>query len=107
MCKGGIMTINEKRAKIFKAFCDANRLIILSHLQMGEKCACELLEVMPIEQSTLSHHMKILCEAEIVDSRKLGKMTLYALSEEGVERAKEILEEITEIKAMIPSKFAI
>ncbi len=100
------MTLNEKRAKIFKAFCDANRLTILSYLQTGEKCACELLEEMPIEQSTLSHHMKILCEAEIVNARKSGKMTFYSLSKEGIEVAKEILDEITKIKASIPSKFA-
>lgn len=38
------MTENEKRAKIFKAFCDANRLTILELLKGGEKCACQLLE---------------------------------------------------------------
>ena len=60
------MTEKEKNARIFKAFCDANRWKILGLLQSGEKCACKLLEELNIGQPTLSHHMKILCDAEIV-----------------------------------------
>ncbi|MGN1231315.1 MAG: ArsR family transcriptional regulator, partial [Anaerotignum sp.] len=36
----------EKTSKVFKAFCDENRLQILEMLQGGEKCACRLLEEM-------------------------------------------------------------
>ena len=43
-------------AKVFKAFCDANRLQILELLRSGEKCACVLLEDLQISQSTLSYH---------------------------------------------------
>ena len=59
------MTEKEKIARIFKAFCDANRLTILGLLQSGEKCACKLLEELNIGQPMLSHHMKILCDADI------------------------------------------
>ena len=69
------MTENEKRARVFKAFCDANRLTILELLQGGEKCACKLLEELNIGQSTLSHHMKVLCDSGIVIGRKEGKWT--------------------------------
>ncbi len=96
------MTENEKTSKIFKAFCDSNRLALLSMLQNGEKCGCELLEQMPIEQPTLSHHMKILCDAGIVTARKLGKMTFYSLSVVGILRAKELLDEVTKIKEIRP-----
>ncbi len=101
------MTENEKIARIFKAFCDANRLTLLSLLQYGERCACELLEEVNIGQPTLSHHMKILCDAEIVLSRKSGKMTFYSLSTKGIEAAKKSLEQITEIKGFIPSQFVL
>lgn len=84
-------------AKVFKAFCDENRLMILDMLRSGEKCACKLLDDLAIGQSTLSHHMKILCESGMVVSRKEGKWTYYAINENGVERAKELLEEITDI----------
>ena len=45
--------------RVFKAFCDENRLSILGLLRSGEKCACDLLEDLRITQPTLSHHMKI------------------------------------------------
>ena len=45
-------------AKVFKAFCDPNRLRILDILKSGEHCACKLLDILDVSQSTLSHHMK-------------------------------------------------
>jgi ArsR family transcriptional regulator len=84
-------------AKIFKAFCDENRLSILEMLQSGEKCACVLLEKMKITQPTLSHHMKILVESGIVAARKEGKWTYYSISSNGVTVAKDLLIKLTEI----------
>ncbi|MGO5029812.1 ArsR/SmtB family transcription factor [Candidatus Agathobaculum pullicola] len=82
-------------AKVFKAFCDVNRLQILELLRSGEKCACVLLENMQISQSTLSYHMKILCDSGIVVGRTEGKWTHYAISDQGSEKAKELLAELT------------
>ena len=84
-------------ARVFKAFCDENRLMILEMLQNGEKCACVLLEKLEIAQSTLSHHMKILVESGIVSARKKGKWTYYSISSEGVIVAKELLIRLTNI----------
>lgn len=88
-------TDNRERAEIFKAFCDENRLAILELLRGGEKCACVLLESLSIAQSTLSHHMKILCESRVVLCRIQGKWSYYSLSPQGCERARAILGEIT------------
>jgi len=87
----------EKNAKVFKAFCDENRLMILELLQTGEKCACKLLEDLNIGQSTLSHHMRILCDSGVVSARKEGKWIHYSISPEGSAYAKELLDKITEI----------
>lgn len=86
---------HEKNANVFKAFCDEKRLAILELLQSGEKCACILIEEMGIGQSSLSYHMKILCESGVVDSRPDGKWTHYRLSETGSKYAIELLTEIT------------
>ena len=84
--------MDEKRiAAIFKAFCDENRIRIIKLLRSGEK----LLEEINVTQPTLSHHMKILCDAEIVVGRKEGKWTHYSISEKGVEQAKECLRQLT------------
>ena len=48
------MDTYAKQAKVFKAFCDVNRLQILELLRSGEKCACVLSEHLQIGQSTLS-----------------------------------------------------
>ena len=57
-------------ALICKALGDANRLKIVKMLSDGEKCGCKLLESFEITQPTLSHHMKILCECGLVETRK-------------------------------------
>ena len=82
-------------AKIYKAFCDETRLQVLSLLQGGEKCACELLERVSVGQSTLSHHMKILLESGIVIARKEGKWMYYSISQKGSEIAILRLYELT------------
>lgn len=85
-------------AKIFKAFCDENRLMILELLKEDEKCACVLLEKLNIAQSTLSHHMKILVDSGIVKSRKNGKWTHYKLCLDGFDNAKKRLNDLSNMK---------
>lgn len=85
----------EERAKVFKAFCDARRQRILELLHGGEKCACVLMDEMGMPQSSLSYHMKILCESGVVTGREEGKWTYYRISREGSARAVALLREIT------------
>ena len=83
----------QMHARIFKAFCDENRLKILDLLSGGEMCACRLQEELRIGQSTLSHHMRILCDAGVVIPRKDGKWTHYSLSPDGGKTAVRLLTE--------------
>lgn len=93
------MTLNyEDSAKVFKALCDANRLQILDILRGGEECACNLLDMLHIGQSTLSHHMKILCDSGIVTSRRDGKWMRYSIDPKEAAKAKQLLEEFTKLK---------
>ena len=84
---------NKEIATMFKAFCDENRIQILEMLREGEKCACHILEEMQITQPTLSHHMKILCDAGVVVGRKEGKWMHYSISEIGLENVMNYLNE--------------
>ena len=88
---------HTENAKVFKAFCDVNRLQILELLQSGEKCACILLEQLNIGQSTLSHHMKILVQSGIVAARNEGKWTYYSISQQGAQAAKDLLDRLTSV----------
>ena len=90
-------TVYEERAKVFKALCDERRQRILELLHSGEKCACVLIEEMDMPQSSLSYHMKILCDSGIVTSREEGKWTHYQISRQGSEKAIQLLIEITAV----------
>ena len=87
-------TVYEERAKVLKALCDERRQRILELLHTGEKCACILIDEMGMPQSSLSYHMKILCDSGIVISREEGKWTHYQISKQGSEKAIELLKEI-------------
>ncbi len=85
---------DKKAVTVFKAFADVNRLKIMRSLRSGEKCACMLLEELNISQPTLSHHMKLLCESGVVESRKEGKWMHYKLSENGCAAASGYIDEL-------------
>ena len=88
-------TVYEINAKVFKAFCDEKRLRILEILQSGEKCTCVLMEVLEMPQSSLSYHMKVLCESGVVEGRQDGKWTHYRISQDGSNKAAALLETLT------------
>ena len=74
------MTDNyETKAKLFKVLSDPNRLKIIDMLSCGEKCACDILESFEFTQPTLSHHMKVLMDSELVKCRKDGLWSYYSL----------------------------
>lgn len=70
----------EDNAKIMKALSDPSRLKIIDILSCGEKCACNILEEFEFTQPTLSHHMKVLIDCGIVESRKEGLWSHYSLN---------------------------
>lgn len=83
-------------AESFKTLSDANRLIILSMLTQGELCACKLLEDLNITQPTLSHHMKVLCDRELVSGRKDGKWMHYSLNEKAFIKLQTFLDSLNQ-----------
>lgn len=85
----------EKESKIFKALSDTKRLSILKLLQSGEKCACDITNNLNIPQSALSYHMKILCNAQIVENRHDGKWIYYKINKAGSEKIIKFLKNLT------------
>lgn len=90
-----LQTEEKRTAGIFKALSDENRIRILKLLQNGEKCACVLLDDLKITQPTMSHHMKILCDSDLVVGRKEGKWIYYSISSDGASAAIKCLQELT------------
>ena len=81
----------EKNIKVYKAIGEINRAKIIDMLSTGEKCACMLLEEFKFTQPTLSHHMKVLIDCNIVKYRKVGTWMYYSLNEEVCEEAIKFL----------------
>lgn len=78
----------EEAASVFRALSDVNRVRILQLLSERELCATELLSSLDIVQSTLSHHMKVLCELGLVCCQKQGKRSCYTVNRS---RAEQII----------------
>ena len=76
----------KEYANMFKAIGDETRLLILKKLITNDElCACKLLEMVNCNQSTLSHHMKILINSGLVNARKDWKWVHYSINKEKVE----------------------
>lgn len=78
-------------ALVCKALGDENRVVIMKMLTGGELCACKILDALNVSQPTLSHHMKVLTDCNLVSSRKDGKWTYYSINCEGFAAFKEAL----------------
>ncbi len=74
---------NKIASELFKVLSDETRLIIVKFLiQNDEVCACKLLDLVDCNQSTLSHHMKILVNSKLVIARKDWKWMHYSINYE-------------------------
>lgn len=72
----------EKIGKLFSALADETRLRIYLLLLKGELCVCELVDILNMEQSRISHSLRILREASLVDDRREGKWIIYSVNPE-------------------------
>lgn len=72
----------ETTIKIFKALSDETRLRIYLLLLQSELCVCELVNILNMEQSRISHSIRILKEANLIDNRREGKWMIYAVNPE-------------------------
>ncbi len=69
----------EVRAKILKAMAHPSRLYMIEGLEKGERCVCELTEMVGADVSTVSKHLSVLKQAGIVIDEKRGSQVFYQL----------------------------
>jgi ArsR family transcriptional regulator len=67
--------------RVMKALSDPNRVRIVKLLQLKELCVCELQELLGLAQSTVSKHLKVLDDAEIISSSRDGAWVIYTVRE--------------------------
>jgi len=69
----------EARAKIVKALGHPSRLAMVEELSRGERCVCELRDLVGTDLSTVSKHLTLLKNAGIVEDDKRGVQVFYRL----------------------------
>lgn len=74
----------QKRLNVCKAVANSTRLQILDLLRSGEKCVCEIVPALQMEQSNVSQHLNILKNAGIVNSRREGQHVIYEVRNEKI-----------------------
>ena len=68
-------------AEIFKVFGDSTRIKILYVLFEAEMCVCDIAQLLNMNQSAISHQLKILKQNRLVKSRREGKAVFYSLAD--------------------------
>ena len=80
-------------ADLFKVFGDSTRIRILYSLMDGSLCVTDLAAVLEMNQSAVSHQLKILKQNKLVKNTRAGKTILYELADEHVKSILEIGQE--------------
>ena len=83
-----------RAARLFHALSDETRLEIVRLLSHGERCVCELQNVLDAAQSRLSFHLKTLKDAGLVTDRREGRWVYYSLSREALDEVAKFASEV-------------
>ncbi|HIW29400.1 MAG TPA: metalloregulator ArsR/SmtB family transcription factor [Candidatus Luteococcus avicola] len=87
----------QQIAVVARALCDPVRLRIFHHIaasRCSSACACHLPEVFGVSQPTLSHHLKKLVDAGLVDREMRGRWAHYSPRPEGLATLRALLTEV-------------
>lgn len=88
----------KEAAILNKALSDETRLKIIDMLSCKELCACEILAAFDIAQPTLSYHLKILSECNLLLSRRSGAWIYYSLNNDTFSDLKNFLNHVSTAK---------
>ncbi|RPF27305.1 ArsR/SmtB family transcription factor [Georgenia muralis] len=86
-------------ARAFKALAEPARLRLLSLIaahERGEACVCDLTEPLGLSQPTVSHHLKVLREADLITGERRGTWVHYRIVPGALERLGAVLADVVE-----------
>ena len=84
----------KQAVRVFKALSDSTRLRILMLLLQRELCVCELVFALKMEQSRISHQLRILRDVDLVEDTRDGKWTNYRIPDNKRRNIKELFAKI-------------
>jgi ArsR family transcriptional regulator len=82
----------DRAVRLFHALSDRTRLAILERLRLGERCVCDMTDMLDAAQSRLSFHLKVLKDAGLVTDRREGRWMYYTLNPEALDEVGELIE---------------
>jgi ArsR family transcriptional regulator len=85
----------RQAVKIFKALSDPTRLRILMLLLQRELCVCELVFTLKMEQSRISHQLRVLRDADLVEDIREGKWTNYRIPRKTKKNLRALFDKIS------------
>ncbi len=68
-----------ERAQVMKAMAHPSRLMMIDELSRGERCVCDIQELIGHDMSTVSKHLTVLKKAGILEDERRGKQVYYRL----------------------------
>jgi ArsR family transcriptional regulator len=83
-----------RAARLFHALSDETRLEIARLLSHGERCVCELQDVLDVAQSRLSFHLRTLKDAGVVSDRRDGRWVYYALNRDALDQIAKFASDV-------------
>ncbi|MCX7657781.1 MAG: metalloregulator ArsR/SmtB family transcription factor [Oscillospiraceae bacterium] len=72
-------------AELFKVFGDSTRVKIICALFESEMCVCDIAQVLGMNQSAISHQLRVLKQARLVKYRRDGKTVYYSLADSHIQ----------------------
>jgi len=84
----------QNAASLFHALSDETRLSLLDQLREGERCVCELTEVMKTGQSRLSFHLKVLKDAGLLLDRREGRWMYYSINPDAIDQLEDLVNDL-------------
>jgi ArsR family transcriptional regulator len=94
----GVSTLSdteaEATARIFKALADPARLKIVNVLATNDEaiCACEFMPSLGLTQATVSHHLKVLTDAGLLEREQRSKWAYFTIDAAVLERVRRLLQ---------------
>ena len=86
-----VATERSRAVELFHALSDETRLEIVQRLRGGERCVCDLTDLLDAAQSRLSFHLKVLKDAGLVTDRRQGRWVHYSLNRDVFEELQGLL----------------
>jgi ArsR family transcriptional regulator len=81
-------------ADFLRILSEENRLKIICLLISGEKCVCEIMQYLNIAQNLTSHHLKMLKDFNLLNSKKEGLNIYYSINLNELKKYKEIFNKV-------------